>query len=376
MAAVEKAGLFADLERRHPQSGSRAVPSGHRQVDGRRGAQHRLRLQQGQAAARSAAEIHAGPGAARVEGPLGRGSGQGGLPSHRLGPASAQGRAGHRAVAGRHEDQRGHLQRQHRHHEGRQRRRGRRRHHLPLLLVPRSGRRPKRAAATRRCTTSRNQDPGAFVSLSGGGVLKSSKKPEQAQQFMQFVTGKAGQEVLEKGTSFEYPVASGVPANPASAAARLAAGTRGRPVDAGRPEGDGSDDEGWFVVGGRSPVSRPRGTGFAVRQRPPVPARWCSATVAILVAATVHSAWVRGVGAVSVGWTRAYDLVVRPRVGELLFNTVALVVVTVPLCVVIGVGVRLAGGADRICPAGRSGVRCSSRRLPFRHSSTATRGSA
>ena len=61
----------------------------------------------------------------------------------------------------------------------------------------------------------RNQDPGAFASLSGGGVLKSSKKPEQAQQFLRFITGKAGQEVLEKGTSFEYPVASGVPANPA-----------------------------------------------------------------------------------------------------------------------------------------------------------------
>ena len=61
----------------------------------------------------------------------------------------------------------------------------------------------------------KNEDPGAFVSLSGGGVLKSSKKADQAQQFIKFVTGKAGQEVLEKGTSFEYPVASGVPANPA-----------------------------------------------------------------------------------------------------------------------------------------------------------------
>jgi len=61
----------------------------------------------------------------------------------------------------------------------------------------------------------KNEDPGAFVSLSGGGVLKSSKKQQQAQQFIKFVTGKAGQEVLEKGTSFEYPVASGVPANPA-----------------------------------------------------------------------------------------------------------------------------------------------------------------
>ncbi len=61
----------------------------------------------------------------------------------------------------------------------------------------------------------KNQDPGAFISLSGGGVLKSSKKADQAQQFIKFITGKAGQEVLEKGTSFEYPVASGVPANPA-----------------------------------------------------------------------------------------------------------------------------------------------------------------
>jgi len=46
-------------------------------------------------------------------------------------------------------------------------------------------------------------------------VLKSSKKQDQAQQFIKFITGKAGQEVLENGTSFEYPVASGVPANTA-----------------------------------------------------------------------------------------------------------------------------------------------------------------
>lgn len=61
----------------------------------------------------------------------------------------------------------------------------------------------------------RNEDPGAFISISGGGVLESSTKKEQAQQFLQFITGRAGQEILEKGTSFEYPVASGVPANPA-----------------------------------------------------------------------------------------------------------------------------------------------------------------
>jgi iron(III) transport system substrate-binding protein len=61
----------------------------------------------------------------------------------------------------------------------------------------------------------RNEDPGAFVSVSGGGVLESSKKKDQAQKFLAFLTGRAGQEVLERGDSFEYTVASGVPANPA-----------------------------------------------------------------------------------------------------------------------------------------------------------------
>ena len=64
-----------------------------------------------------------------------------------------------------------------------------------------------------------------------------------------------------------------------------------------------------------------------------------SALVAVLVAATGiplgYVVW----GVVSVGWDRAYELVVRPRVAELLVNTVALMAVTVPLCVVLGVGV-------------------------------------
>ncbi|MDI9939232.1 iron ABC transporter substrate-binding protein [Rhodococcus sp. IEGM 1351] len=60
----------------------------------------------------------------------------------------------------------------------------------------------------------KNEDPGAFVSVSGGGVLQSSTKQDAAQQFLKFVTGQKGQEVLQTGTSFEYPVGSGVPANP------------------------------------------------------------------------------------------------------------------------------------------------------------------
>lgn len=61
----------------------------------------------------------------------------------------------------------------------------------------------------------KNQDPGAFVSVSGGGVLASSKNQTEAQKFLEYVTGKAGQTELQTGTSFEYPVGSGVAANKA-----------------------------------------------------------------------------------------------------------------------------------------------------------------
>lgn len=59
------------------------------------------------------------------------------------------------------------------------------------------------------------KDPGAFVSVSGGGVLKSSKNQAAAQAFLAYITSKAGQDVLRTGTSFEYPVASNVSPNPA-----------------------------------------------------------------------------------------------------------------------------------------------------------------
>jgi iron(III) transport system substrate-binding protein len=61
----------------------------------------------------------------------------------------------------------------------------------------------------------KKQDPGAFLSLSGGGVLASSPNPVAAQAFLAFITGKAGQTILQTGASFEYPIADGVSANPA-----------------------------------------------------------------------------------------------------------------------------------------------------------------
>jgi iron(III) transport system substrate-binding protein len=60
----------------------------------------------------------------------------------------------------------------------------------------------------------RNQDPGAFVSVSGGGVLASSKNQKDAQAFIKWVTGKGGQAVLRDGDSFEYAVGIGAESNP------------------------------------------------------------------------------------------------------------------------------------------------------------------
>ncbi len=60
----------------------------------------------------------------------------------------------------------------------------------------------------------RHQDPGAFVSISGGGVLASSTHPEQAQAFVKWIAGKGGQEVLKNGTSYEYAVGLKAQSNP------------------------------------------------------------------------------------------------------------------------------------------------------------------
>jgi iron(III) transport system substrate-binding protein len=60
----------------------------------------------------------------------------------------------------------------------------------------------------------KNQDPGAFVSISGGGVLASSKQQANAQAFVKWIVGKAGQDVLKTGDSYEYAVAVGAQSNP------------------------------------------------------------------------------------------------------------------------------------------------------------------
>lgn len=60
----------------------------------------------------------------------------------------------------------------------------------------------------------KHQDPGAFVSISGGGVLASSKHQQQAQAFMKWVTGKSGQDILRTNNAFEYAVGNNAASNP------------------------------------------------------------------------------------------------------------------------------------------------------------------
>jgi iron(III) transport system substrate-binding protein len=58
-----------------------------------------------------------------------------------------------------------------------------------------------------------NQDPGAFVSVSGAGVLKASKHQAEAQQFVKYLTGKDGQKILAEGKSGEYSISAEVGTN-------------------------------------------------------------------------------------------------------------------------------------------------------------------
>lgn len=60
----------------------------------------------------------------------------------------------------------------------------------------------------------RNNDPGAFLSISGAGVLASSKNRKEAEAFVAWIAGKGGQAILREGNSFEYAIAVGADAHP------------------------------------------------------------------------------------------------------------------------------------------------------------------
>ena len=57
------------------------------------------------------------------------------------------------------------------------------------------------------------KDPGAFLSVSGAGVIKSSKHQAEAQQLVGYLNSPAGQKVLSDSKALEYPIGNGAVAN-------------------------------------------------------------------------------------------------------------------------------------------------------------------
>ena len=51
-----------------------------------------------------------------------------------------------------------------------------------------------------------NQDPGAYLSVSGAGVLKSSKNRTDAEAFVAFLSGATGQQLIADSYALEYPL--------------------------------------------------------------------------------------------------------------------------------------------------------------------------
>lgn len=60
-----------------------------------------------------------------------------------------------------------------------------------------------------------DKDPGAFVSVSGAGILKSSKKQANAQKFLEWLSGETGQQALADSYALEYPLNPNVSLEPA-----------------------------------------------------------------------------------------------------------------------------------------------------------------
>ena len=51
-----------------------------------------------------------------------------------------------------------------------------------------------------------DQDPGAFVSVSGAGILASSEQQDDAAKFVEYLTSEAGQQGLADSYALEYPL--------------------------------------------------------------------------------------------------------------------------------------------------------------------------
>jgi iron(III) transport system substrate-binding protein len=59
-----------------------------------------------------------------------------------------------------------------------------------------------------------NHNVGSLQNISGAAVLKTSKHPQEAQEFVKFLLSVPAQEILAHGYDFEYPLSPAVKPNP------------------------------------------------------------------------------------------------------------------------------------------------------------------
>lgn len=59
-----------------------------------------------------------------------------------------------------------------------------------------------------------NQDPGAFLSISGAGILASSEHSEAAEEFVTWLTGTEAQQAMAESYALEYPLNPDASLNP------------------------------------------------------------------------------------------------------------------------------------------------------------------
>ncbi len=59
-----------------------------------------------------------------------------------------------------------------------------------------------------------NHNVGSLENISGAAVLKTSKHPQEAQEFVKFLLSPTAQEILAHGYDFEYPLRPGIKPNP------------------------------------------------------------------------------------------------------------------------------------------------------------------
>lgn len=59
-----------------------------------------------------------------------------------------------------------------------------------------------------------DQDPGAFLSISGAGILASSEKQAEAEEFLTWLTGTEAQQAMAESYALEYPLNPDASLNP------------------------------------------------------------------------------------------------------------------------------------------------------------------